>query len=541
MGDAAKILDMYGREISGSRSARYFNGGLSNGAASLNDPSLFNWEWHGGSPDDDIVQNLDIVRQRTRDLSLNAPIVNGLINTLTTNVVGQGLIPEPTPDAELLGMSQEESAGWKRAVLRLWEEFAETDSCDVCGMHNFYELTQLVYRSEIESGDVFVAIPYVRDTGSMQDLKIQVIEADCVSDPMIGDRSQIEGDVFGGVEIGIYGQVLAYWVSTRHPLAKRHPFLNNGKHPLQREWVRVPAYGAESGRRNMLHVMRAIRPNQRRGVPILAPIVKATKKLDRYLDAELQAALVQALFTMAIYSDNPDAAAGEIGASKFVGDEQEDITPSQRFYEDNGMVSLGTGNTAFLAPGDKIEAVGVTHPHTSFEPFVSAQLKFMGASVGLPYEMVVQYFQSSFSASKAAINMATANFKVQRDHLAYTFCQPIYDAFMAEVVASGLIKAPGFFNDPLRKRAYCLAKWNGPGTLQLDPGKEIDAAIKRVSVGVSTLQQETAEITGGEWRQNAAERHHEQATFNAAPWDATMTNVGTSQAPETGNEGQGTE
>ncbi len=40
------------------------------------------------------------------------------------------------------------------------------------------------------------------------------------------------------------------------------------------------------------------RPGQRRGVPVLAPVIEALKQLGRYTDAELVAAVVSGLFTV---------------------------------------------------------------------------------------------------------------------------------------------------------------------------------------------------------------------------------------------------
>lgn len=62
------------------------------------------------------------------------------------------------------------------------------------------------------------------------------------------------------------------------------------------EWVRVPAYSAASGRRNVIHIMSRERIDQRRGVPFLATVIEALKQLGRYTDAELVAAVVNGLF-----------------------------------------------------------------------------------------------------------------------------------------------------------------------------------------------------------------------------------------------------
>jgi capsid protein len=60
----------------------------------------------------------------------------------------------------------------------------------------------------------------------------------------------------------------------------------------------VPAFGAKTGRRNILHLLYQERIGQRRGLPYLAPVLEALKQLGRYTDAELMAAVVAGMFTV---------------------------------------------------------------------------------------------------------------------------------------------------------------------------------------------------------------------------------------------------
>jgi lambda family phage portal protein len=449
-----------------------------------------------------------------------------MINTINTNVVGQGLIPEPTPDKELLGMSSDEATAWKKTVLRYWEEFAESKECDAQRRNNFYEIQQLAHRAVIESGDVFATMPYVEYPGSrsLLDLRIQLIEADCVTNPSPMEISSKKFDadkIFGGVEIGEYGEVVAYYVATKHPLSKRWS-------RTMTESVRIPAVGDVTGRRNILHLMRSMRPGQRRGVPALAPIVITIKQLDRYMKAELQSAIIQSLFSGYITSQMPEQTLGEFGSMYSDDDGRH---PSQRFYEENGMVGMGAGTIGFMAPGDDIKFSSPTHPGAQFDPFVTSQLKMMGAALGLPFEMVVMMFSTSFSASRAAMNMATANFKTQRDWLTYDFCQPVYEEFMANIVAKGFIKAPGFFDNPILRRAYCLAKWSGPADLQIDAAKELQAYEKAIGLGAMTYS-DVANKFGSDFRQNAQVLHEEQQIYDFAPWERNPLKVTTSQEKE---------
>jgi capsid protein len=82
---------------------------------------------------------------------------------------------------------------------------------------------------------------------------------------------------------------------------------------------------------------------------------------------------------------------------------------------------------------------------------------------------------------------------------------------ISEAVAREFLPAPRFFEDPLVRRAYLECSWTGPVMGQLNPLQEIDAAIKRVQMTVSTLEEETAEISGGEdWDQKVEQRGREQ-------------------------------
>ena len=59
-----------------------------------------------------------------------------------------------------------------------------------------------------------------------------------------------------------------------------------------------------------------------------------------------------------------------------------------------------------------------------------------------------------------------------------------------------------FFTDPARRKAYTACAWNGPARTNLNPVQEVDAAIKRVDAGFSTAQEETAQMTGGDYNRN---------------------------------------
>lgn len=505
------LLDQYGKPFSRTNN-RYLASGYSHAAASLVKPVFKGWNWTGGSPDDDIVANLPIIRQRSRQLTMEAPVIAGLYKTLTTNVIGEGLRPEPTPDAEYLGMSPEDVKKFKSSVLRVWETFAESTACDVYHRDNFYELTRLAFRSQLESGDVFVTMPRFERRNAPFDLKIQVIEADCCADPDAIERLEHErqgNDIYGGVEISQWGNVVGYWFFTGHPLARRRPHTyryNDIKYP---RWIFIPAYGAETGLPNVLHMMESERPGQRRGIPLVASVIELVLTLDRYIKAEAIAAQIQAMFTLVVTSENPDSMAGEMAAME--GELGQQLTD-----DDDTLIALGNGIVQYARPGEKVETVNPTRPTTSFDPFIKSNLQMVGPAVGVPYELLVQLYQASFSASQAANYNARSNFKVLRAGVVRDFGQPIYEAVFTEAVLRGWINAPGYFDDPLAKLSYIRSKWNGPGMPHIDLGKSASNYEKLVSLGYATASEATSELTGGNYYENIQERGREIAAAKEA-------------------------
>lgn len=91
---------------------------------------------------------------------------------------------------------------------------------------------------------------------------------------------------------------------------------------------------------------------------------------------------------------------------------------------------------------------------------------------------------------------------MRRSWFVADFCQPVYEVWLAEAVARGRIKAPGFFDDPMVRAAWCGARWIGPVQGQLDPLKEANAAVVLVNHGFKTHEQVTRELGGGDWETN---------------------------------------
>lgn len=452
-----------------------------------------------GADEDNLSDRPELVA-RSRDLVRSSPIATGAIGTTVSQVVGTGLSLDPTPDHVYLGISEAEAEAWEENTEREFRLWAESINCDVERSLNFYGLQSLAFRSTLEGGDCLALTPRVNRRGAVSPLTVQIIESERLCNP---DKQRDTAEIVAGVRKDAYGAAVGYYVASDYParLTTAHTRLT---------WTYVDAFGGRTGRRNAIHLYEKTRPGQTRGMPYLAPVIEPLKQLDRYSDAELQAAVISGAFAVFVKMD-PNAF-GEL-----FGDSSDQYLSAAKQWD--GRLPTGSldgpGQAINLLPGESVESANPGRPNAQFDPFVQAILRQIGVALGLPFEVLIKHFTASYSAARAAMLDAWRFFRGRRDWLATYFCQPIYEIWLDEAVANGRISAPGYFADPAIRAAWCRAAWIGDGPGSIDPLKEINAAKGRVELGISTLADESIMHDGKDWETKHRQRVKEEAARRA--------------------------
>ena len=463
------------------------NSGYSQHGASRNNPITAGWQVSSKSAAEDISENIELLRKRSRDLYAGGgPLGRGAIERILLNSIGPGLNLNCRIDAEYLGLSEEQAAEWEAKCEREFYYWAESKECDYSRQFNFFELQNLAFKSMLINGDALVLLPIRRIKGYIYDLKIALIEGDRLQLPVPRPSNKV---IDGGVELDERGAPIAYYIANRHPEAE----LSWQK---RLEYVRVPAFGINSGRRNILHLMPVERIGQHRGLPFLSPVIEVLKQLGRYTDAELMAAVVGGMYAIFFTQQPLDK---EIGVENDVLDDGDN---SREIAGLPGSMQDMYGLVMQLPEGVEPKSVSPARPNTAFDAFVTALTRQVGSALGLPAEVLFLNFQSSYSASRGALLEAWKLFNYWRSWWAANFCQPVYCEWLREAVLKGRIKAPGFLDDALTQYAYSQAEWTGPSQGQLNPVQEVKAAALRVEHGFSTIQRESSELTGSDWELN---------------------------------------
>jgi lambda family phage portal protein len=473
--------------------------------ASKTKNSLIGWITGGGSAEDDIDLQGSTLRIRARDLYAGGGLGRGAPATMVTNVVGWGIRPKPKIDAALLGMSDEAAEEWQQAALREFSLWAKSTMCDATRQNTFWEMQELAFRSMLVSGDVFALFGAKPNPRNPYRLVIRLIEADRVSTPESTGESEAQntdngGRIVDGIEINKDGEVTRYHIATYHPLADETPD--------EITWDHIDAFGKDTGMPNVLHLMTVERPEQHRGIPFVSGMIEQVKQLDRYMDGELAASLVAAMLTVFITNDGTqDDSYDSINDS---------IAEEDKVTDDSLHIELGNGNVYELPPGKKVDHVGVNRAPTAFESFVSEVVTMIGSSMEIPYEVLMHRYDHNYTASRSAMLDFWKVVRRYRQHFIDRFNQPIYEQWLAEAVALGRIEAPGFFDDPAVRDAWCGCQWIGTSQGHVQPVQEANAAKIRMETGISTGEQEAMEYNGSNFFENMKQRGREIAAQNAA-------------------------
>jgi len=452
------------------------------------------WSPTGSDADSDTLYDLPTLRARSRDLIRNDPLAAGAILTKVSHVVGSGLKLQSRIDRDVLGMSQDEADEWEALAEREWALWWGSKNCDATLTRKGPALTRMIYRQVLENGDVFLHLPRIRRSDSPYTLAIQTIEADRVCNK---DNSPDTEYLAGGILRDDYGAPREYHILRRHPGGFRFA--------SPKEWTTVAARSSLTGLPNILHLANLTRPGQSRGIPDLSPVIEPLKMLSRYTEAELMAAVVSGLFAVFIRTE-----AGEADINL------EDLEGETKGTASDEDLKLTPGALIGLAPGEQVDSVNPGRPNAAYDPFTTSILRQIGVALGLPFELLIKHFTSSYSAARAALNEAWEYFSTERDWLASELLQTVYGVWMYESVALGRLYAPGYFDDPLAQRAYQSAEWTGPARKMLDETKEVAAAEKRIEIGISTRSLEAASITGQDFEKNVAQLGKEKALMQKA-------------------------
>ena len=456
-----------------------------------------------------ILENIDYwtLRKRSVQLFTENPYAKGIIRRILRNEIHTGLTASANPIGAILWPDMDELKQAEMAVKygdllsMQFELYANNyELFDFKKQLTFGEWQEMVRREALLCGDGVIISRVNKYTGLPT---WDWVNGNNIRTP--GNVKVAAGHrVVNGVELDEYGRHVAYYIQK----------IVDAKI----EFERVPVKGEKSGRQISWMIYGSEkRADEVRGEPLLACVLGMLKDIDRYKDAEVRAAVINALIAFTVQKDENTV----VGTRPTAGLQRPSVVPGGAAVvpERNGHqpIQLMQPGTVFddLAPGEKVVSYQTNRPNVNYAVFEGAILDAICWSLEIPPEIVKLRFTSSYSASRQANNEFEVYLKYRNFKNAKDFCQIIYEEFIIQSVLNNQLNLPGFITacfDSTKwriKAAWLSCTWSGLSRPSVERTKDVKAANDALDNGLTTFDDECRRLSGKSFRQTIQQLKNE--------------------------------
>jgi lambda family phage portal protein len=414
---------------------------------------------------------------RSRELSKNGSLGRACLDRPVEMAIQRGLRLKSRPNAEILGITADQSEDFGRKVEAHFNLYANSCDIDMLRTSTFNDLQSIAMATAFASGDCFAFTPEKDFAGCAYRIKLLLVEGELVGNPSVSVNSQFLRD---GIEIDSDGTPTAYHVRQGYP----SDFITGS--PLT--YKKTPIFGEGTGLRRSFHLYTRRRPGQYRGEVLLQPVLEKIHQATQLDRAELTASLINAIFTVFRTMDAPP-------------DDPNTLLDLQAQDADNipELPELGPGICADLFGSEKIDFADPQRPNVNYMAFMDGLVKQIGAAIGVPAEEILLKYDSSYSAARAAMLRAWVWYQNRRRWLSDRILTPFYRVWFTEAATLGVFDVPEFFDNQIMRQAWMCCEWLPPAKGHVDEEKEARAAQTRINSGVSCVEYEAAALGYDFW------------------------------------------
>ncbi len=461
------------------------------------------------SPDAAINPAKAMADARGADMVRNDGHVQGAIALYRDGIVGHTYRLNSQPAVRTLQQYNKAfddawAEEYQEAVEETFNLAAESAACwfDASRRLTLTGLVRLAVASWGYTGEVLAAAMWIREadrpfsTAAMLLDPARLSNKNGVADTMALRR---------GVVRDRYGRPVAYQFRDAHPG-------DTTAGSEQWTWTEIAAQ-KPWGRKQVMHITETAAIDQTRGVSDMVAALKEMRMTKTFKDMVLQNAVINAMVVASVESELPS----EMIVAMMGGSTSTDPVAGMN----NGIAGYLGGLTSYLSGSNNVQIDGAKIPHlypgtklnvrTPGDPggigtgFEASLLRHIAAALGISYEELSRdYSQTTYSGARAAFSQTQKSMNARKKFIADRLADDIFALWLEEVFDQGWIPLPRgvakeAFYLPLAKDAFTQCSWIGAGRGQIDELKETQAALLRISGGLSTRESEIAQL-GGDWR-----------------------------------------
>lgn len=388
-------------------------------------PRLKNFVAKSTSANREIAESLATLRDRSRKQVRDNMYFKRAIESITNNVVGDGIMPSIYVDNQ------------PKLEQRIKKAFyAWAKKCEFTQGQSLWALQAQIMQAVAESGEVLILKKLVSYKKGEVPLKLSILESDQLDHTKGFVPTEGGGYIRFGVEFDAEGRRVAYWIWPKHPGET-----GIGSYAS----VRVPAS-------DVIHVYQVLRPGQVRGVPFGAACIVRANDLKDYEEAQLVRQKIAACLAIFVQR-HPDT----------VLDTDDDGEPLEK---------VAPGMIEYLQPGETV-TFAVPPGVDGYDEYMKRSLQAIAAGFGITYEMLAQDLSNvNFSSGRMGWIEASRNIARWQRDLMIPALDAIWEWWNELAIVAGLVT-----------KTYEVS-WTTPRREMLDPVKESKAVSDMLANGL---------------------------------------------------------
>lgn len=469
------------------------------------------WSYNGEKnlgelgPERDYLLDLPSLRSRGKQFYMDNEVAQMIINAMTEWVICNGLKLESEPnklvlESEGIEIDLTKFSNLVEARISVLKESNETS---YSRMRNLNQEEIRAFTASNNGGGLLVVLRVRNGI-----VNCEIIDGAHIKHPSNGtdfNPTMLEGGnrIANGIELSPSGEHIAFWVL-------------NHNYQYKRILAKSPSTGMTVA---YIYGGKDYSIDSTQTIPALGGLFQTLQQMDDYKTYTLGSAKSQNSIAYQIKTaigGNEDNPLGDVIAKAQNYDPNSDVPQDNYGKALADKVAVDTGRNAFLlGEGQEIAPLTKNEAELYFEQFWRTLFECVCAAAGMPPNVVLKRFDTSFSSARAAIKDWAHSLLLKRYKHGLGFLQPWYELQLHVDIMLGKISAPGYLkafnnNDTVILTAYRLARWVGDNVPEIDALKEVEAQRRMLGssmdhVPLTTAKKATEALNQGNYNNNVTD------------------------------------